>query len=413
MSVSIGTGTKIWTGSAEDGTEAMNAAGTSSRALGNAGGHWVMQGSPNGSDSAHGPIESNTASRNTDRRLYGLSGVFTVDASLDADTTPPALESATVLADGATIDLVFDEPYNIAAAAGVTTTQFSVTADGSTVTVGLLGLVSELISQDSVFRTVQLKNLSPAITHGQVVTVSYIDPTTGDDTTAVIQDAAGNDAASFTTGSGGVPTVVNNVPNTAPAFLLESTTREVEENSPAGTDVGLPVTATDADDDTLTYTLEGTDAASFDIDSTSGQIQTKSGIAYDYETTPSYSVVVRADDGNGGTDTIAVAIDLLDVDETAPTPDTDAPTLVPTTWSWSPAGSATATASGCCSLGQATETPVPRTSPTTTPSFRIWPRPAMTTSRPTAQPSGCSAAPKTSMPGTTPARRARACPSTG
>ena len=82
----------------------------------------------------------------------------------------------------------------------------------------------------------------------------------------------------------------------------------------------LPVTATDADDDTLTYTLEGTDAASFQIVSASGQIQTKSGATYDYETKSSYSVTVKADDGNGGSDTIAVAIDLLDVDETVATP---------------------------------------------------------------------------------------------
>ena len=128
--------------------------------------------------------------------------------------------------------------------------------------------------------------------------------------------------------------------NRAPAFLLESTTREVEENSPAGTAVGDPVTATDADDDTLTYTLEGPDAASFQIVSTSGQIQTKSGITYDYETKSSYSVTVKADDGNGGTDTIAVAIDLLDVDETAPPPGvssvdvTSTPTATADTYGW-------------------------------------------------------------------------------
>ena len=54
--------------------------------------------------------------------------------------------------------------------------------------------------------------------------------------------------------------------NTAPSFLMESSTREVAENSAAGVDVGGPVTATDTDTgDTLTYTLEGTDAASFTI----------------------------------------------------------------------------------------------------------------------------------------------------
>ena len=89
--------------------------------------------------------------------------------------------------------------------------------------------------------------------------------------------------------------------------IPQSTTREVAENSPAGTDVGDPVAATDADGHTLTYTLEGTDASSFEIDSSTGQIQTTSGVTYDFETTPDYAVTVRADDGNGGTATIAVS----------------------------------------------------------------------------------------------------------
>ncbi len=103
--------------------------------------------------------------------------------------------------------------------------------------------------------------------------------------------------------------------NTAPSFQSESAAREVAENSAAGSPVGGPVTATDGDDDTLTYTLEGTDAASFDIDSESGQIQTETGVTYDHESQPEYSVTVKADDGNGGTDTIAVTIDIIDVEE--------------------------------------------------------------------------------------------------
>ena len=106
------------------------------------------------------------------------------------------------------------------------------------------------------------------------------------------------------------------VPNTAPAFSDDRTMREVAENSTAVTDVGLPVTASDADNDTLTYSLEGTDAASFQIDSASGQIRTASGVTYDHETKPSYTVTVKAEDGNGGSDTIAVTINLIDVDET-------------------------------------------------------------------------------------------------
>ena len=117
--------------------------------------------------------------------------------------------------------------------------------------------------------------------------------------------------------------------NAAPDFGADSTTREVAENSPAGTNVGAAVTATDGNDDTLTYSLEGTDAASFQIVSASGQIQTTSGVTYDYETKASYSVTVKADDGLGGTDTIAVAIDLTDVNEPPPTIDNVALTSDP------------------------------------------------------------------------------------
>ena len=108
--------------------------------------------------------------------------------------------------------------------------------------------------------------------------------------------------------------VANTVTNAPPAFQATSTTREVAENSAAGTNVGDPVTATDSGD-TLTYTLEGPDAASFDIVLTSGQIRTKSGVTYDYETKSSYAVIVRAEDRNGGSDIIDVTITVTDVDD--------------------------------------------------------------------------------------------------
>ena len=104
--------------------------------------------------------------------------------------------------------------------------------------------------------------------------------------------------------------------NQAPVFDEgASTTREVAENTAAGVDVGSAVAATDANGDTLTYSLGGADAASFDIGALSGQIQTKARVSYDHETKPQYSVTVRAVDGRGGSDTIDVAITITDVDE--------------------------------------------------------------------------------------------------
>ena len=103
--------------------------------------------------------------------------------------------------------------------------------------------------------------------------------------------------------------------NNPPAFSGTTAARNVAENTAAGQNVGAVLTATDADSDTLTYTLEGADAASFDIVSGSGQIRTRTGVTYNHEAKSTYTVVVKADDGNGGTDTIAVTITVTDVDE--------------------------------------------------------------------------------------------------
>ena len=105
------------------------------------------------------------------------------------------------------------------------------------------------------------------------------------------------------------------VPNNPPAFSGTTAARSVAENTAAGQNVGAALTATDADSDTLTYTLEGTDAASFDIVSGSGQIRTRTGVTYNHEAKSTHTVVVKADDGNGGTDTVTVTITVTDVDE--------------------------------------------------------------------------------------------------
>ena len=91
------------------------------------------------------------------------------------------------------------------------------------------------------------------------------------------------------------------------------TTRSVAENTSSGIDVGSPVSATDEDDDTLTYSLSGTDAGSFRIGRISGQIRTFDSL--NFETKNSYSVIVTTDDDNGGTDSIDVTINIIDVNE--------------------------------------------------------------------------------------------------
>ena len=108
--------------------------------------------------------------------------------------------------------------------------------------------------------------------------------------------------------------VKNVPPNNAPVFTDgETTTRSVAENTGSGVDIGTAVSATDEDGDTLIYELGGTDAASFGIDSSSGQL--RASAALDYETKVSYSVSITVSDGNGGRDSITVTISVTDVYE--------------------------------------------------------------------------------------------------
>ena len=101
-------------------------------------------------------------------------------------------------------------------------------------------------------------------------------------------------------------------PNAAPAFSSETATREVPENSPEGTDVGAPVTAMDPGD-TLTYSLGGDDAASFSINSETGQLMTMA--ALDHETKDMYMVTVMATDSAGESDSIMVTINVTDAND--------------------------------------------------------------------------------------------------
>ncbi|MCY4554029.1 MAG: cadherin domain-containing protein [Candidatus Poribacteria bacterium] len=106
------------------------------------------------------------------------------------------------------------------------------------------------------------------------------------------------------------------VENSAPEFTEGATaTRSVAENTKTRTKIGDPVSATDADDDTLKYRLGGTDANQFRISGKTGQLRTRKKL--DYETKSTYSVTVTASDGHGGKATIDVTINVTDVNEDA------------------------------------------------------------------------------------------------
>ena len=105
---------------------------------------------------------------------------------------------------------------------------------------------------------------------------------------------------------------VSNV-NEVPVFTEGSSiTRIIAENTGSGTNIGSPITATDPDGDTLTYSLGGTDANAFSVDSNIGQLQTSA--ALDYEEKDSYAVTITATDGKGGTASANVTINITDIE---------------------------------------------------------------------------------------------------
>ena len=141
------------------------------------------------------------------------------------------------------------------------------------------------------------------------------------DSTATLTVALAADAVEDTATNGILAVAATGVTNAIianepPEFSSPTATRSVPENTAENTNIGaaLPA-ATDADNDPLTYTLEDTDAASFNFNATTRQLSTKSGVTYDHETKPSYSVTLKAEDDNGGSDTLAVTITITDVEE--------------------------------------------------------------------------------------------------
>ena len=100
-------------------------------------------------------------------------------------------------------------------------------------------------------------------------------------------------------------------PNQAPTFAGgTSAERSIAEHTTGN--IGLPITATDPDADTRTYSLSGTDAAAFSLNPSTGQLQTAA--ALDYETKDTYYVTVSVTDGTSDA-TVDVTITVTDMNE--------------------------------------------------------------------------------------------------
>ena len=97
-----------------------------------------------------------------------------------------------------------------------------------------------------------------------------------------------------------------------PPSLTSADTSTVEENASTDT-VVYDAESTDPDDDSLTYTISGSDASYVTIDSDDGEVRLLNPA--DYETKDSYTFDVTASDGQLS-DTKTVTVNVNDVDET-------------------------------------------------------------------------------------------------
>ena len=109
-----------------------------------------------------------------------------------------------------------------------------------------------------------------------------------------------------------------NVSNAAPMFASPSPSRSIGENdgsglTAAGSPIGLPIEASDADDrpSELIYSLVGLSSV-FGVDENSGQITLLTAINLDHETTPEYALTLKVEDNEDeairGRATVTVAI---------------------------------------------------------------------------------------------------------
>ena len=128
--------------------------------------------------------------------------------------------------------------------------------------------------------------------------------------------------------------------NSPPSFNEgENATRSVPENTATVTDLGAALAVTDSDINdggSLSYSITTLDVP-FTVDGSTGQLKTITVADYDHETTPSYEFNVRVDDGQGGSDSISVNVNITDVNEPPGKPDaptSSASTITSVTIEW-------------------------------------------------------------------------------
>ena len=114
---------------------------------------------------------------------------------------------------------------------------------------------------------------------------------------------------------------VNTPANKHPVFQQgSSTTRDLPENSVLEIDIGSPITATDQDGDTITYTIDGENEGQFAIDYQTGQLESGDH-DYNHEAADHHIITVVARDSEEGRDEIEVRVNITDLNEAPDQPE--------------------------------------------------------------------------------------------
>jgi hypothetical protein len=115
---------------------------------------------------------------------------------------------------------------------------------------------------------------------------------------------------------------INNVDDRAPEFTSSTVGNAIDENSGAGQVVYIAVADDSADISAgVTFSLSGSDADAFSIDSTSGAVTLD--INPDYEAQSAYSFTVIADDGVNDAVEQSVTLEINEIDDAPPVPPAD------------------------------------------------------------------------------------------
>ena len=255
------------------------------------------------------PVKDDNAAGETVTLTHTVSG---------GDYAGIAADSVTVnLTDSDTRNLVLSEESLAVTegdATGVGYTVKLATQPSDTVTVTISGHDgADLTLSGTTLTNNQLTFTTTNWGTAQTVTVKPGDDDNDDNESETLaHTASGGDYVNITKD---LPVSITDDGDPQVTFVPDAVTREVNENTGANQNVGSPVTAAYSRTCTLTYTLGGTDAASFEIDSSTGQIKTKSGVTYDHEAKSTYTVTVTASDANCGADDATVTINVNDVNE--------------------------------------------------------------------------------------------------